>query len=108
MAVLWLTTDCRGRPIELSDTAWQHVCDTHPEVQGCEKQTRLTVEAPNVCTREADGSVNYYRLGGIPGRPGVYLHVVARDYGDKAVVHTAWAALAVDPFEEFLCVPTKD
>ncbi len=76
-----------------------------PEIAGLEAAAKATVEDPNFCVQEADGSINYYKLGAVAGRPEVYLHVVVRDDPNGATVRTAWISRAVDLFEEFLCPP---
>lgn len=109
MPRIWIATDCRGRAVEFWDWAYDHAIEDHPEIMGLQDVLKIAVERPNVCVRQKDESVHYYVLGMIPGRPRLYLHVVARD--DAAVgptlVKTAWQCKAVDPFEELLCSPTK-
>lgn len=109
MPLIWTTADCRGRTVECWDWAYTHAIEDHPEIVGLQQVLKTVVERPNLCVREKDDSVHYYALGVIPGRPNLYVHVVARDpTSDGAtVVKTAWQCKAVDPFEEFLCTPTK-
>ena len=106
MPRLWTTTDCRGRIVTLDSGTWDRHVVRRPEISALESIAKLTVERPNLCTREADGSINYYRRGDVPGRPNAYLHVVARDGFGQTEVRTACICFAVDPFEEILCNPT--
>lgn len=105
MAIIWTTNDCRGKQVNLTDDAWSHALGKRPFLAGHEGQARLTVEDPNICTREGDGSINYYRRGAINGRPQLYLHVLVRDIdGATGDVHTAWPCEVVDNWEEILCM----
>lgn len=102
---LWITYACTGESVELMDDDLEHIRNEHPDLSVDEAALRLTVEAPEIATREMDGSLNFYRRGVIPRREGRYLHAVVRRPGleAEAAVHTAWASKAVDPFEEVIC-----
>ena len=102
---MWIATDCRGRSTTLHEGNWLKHVRKRPEIAGLEAQARATVEDPNFCVREADGSINYYRHGVIPNRPSAYLHVVARDDGAATHIRSIWICFELDPFEEFLCTP---
>lgn len=104
MPTIWITRDCRDQPVEFIEKAWNHIVADHPELEPYRDAVRLTVERPNFCTREADGSINYYRLGTLDRWPQLYLHVLARVEGDMTQIKTAWPAKRIDPFEEMLCV----
>lgn len=104
MAVLWTTYDPVGQSVALTDEAWHHILYEHPDLAGYQWAIRLAVENPHVCTRELDGSINYYARHVLPRRVGRYLHVIARrsQIADLEV-HTAWPTDAVDEYEERLC-----
>jgi hypothetical protein len=104
-SIIWTTYACTGDSVELTDDDLRHIRAEHPDLTIDEQAIRVTVEAPEVCTLEIDGSLNFYRRGVIPRREGRYLHVLVRRPGlqAQAAVHTAWASKAIDPFEEILC-----
>lgn len=84
---------------------WRKHERRRPEIAGLNERARDAVQEPNICVREKDGSVNFYKRGVIPGRPDAYLHVVVVDGRDESHVRTAWICYEIDPFEEFLCPP---
>jgi hypothetical protein len=100
-----VATDPLGKRVEMSEAAWSHAL-AHPQrsfLAGHEEQARLTVEDPDVCTREKDGSINYYRRGTLARYGDMYLHVVARPAGENGLrVHTVWPSPSIDPCEEYL------
>ena len=104
-SIIWTTYACNGDSVELTDDDLAHIRFEHPDLAADPDIIRLTVETPEVCTLEIDGSMNFYRRGVIPRREGRYLHVVVRRPGlqAQAAVRTAWASKAVDPFEEIIC-----
>lgn len=103
MSTGWSTTDCQGKTVEMDDQAWAHAVRKRPFLAGLEQEARLTVEDPDVCAVESDGSVNYYRQGGIARYPKLYMHVVARDVSEsRRKVHTVWPSKVVDDYEELL------
>jgi hypothetical protein len=105
LALRWITYDCLGRSVELSDEAWEHILLEHPDLAGYEWAIKQAIEKPYVLTRELDRSLNYYGRGLLPARHARYVHVLGRLGGTQCdiSVHTAWPANAVDPYEEVLC-----
>ena len=104
--VLWITYACTGETVELTDEALEHIRSEHPDLAVDEDMLRMTVQRPDVCTLEVDGSLNFYAKGIVPRRTGRYLHVLVRRGGHEAQleVRSAWASKAVDhPYEEILC-----
>lgn len=80
----------------------------HPErrfLGGHESAAKTTVEDPDVCTRETDGSINYYRTGTMRRYPSLYMHVLVRRSADGAgEVETIWPSRVIDPAEEYLWI----
>jgi hypothetical protein len=77
----------------------------HPELGSCQDAIRETVERANLCARENDDSLNYYRKGTLAAWPQLYLHVLARDdVAGVTQIRTAWPSKRIDPFEEVLCL----
>jgi hypothetical protein len=103
--ILWTAKDCRGRTVFLHESNWLKHVARRPEIAGLEQEAKVAVEDPNVCVKEADHSINYWRLGLIGKWPRAYLHVVARDDDAVTTVRSVWIAMEIDPFEEFLCTP---
>ncbi len=104
--VLWITYACTGETVELTDEALDHIWKEHPDLAIDDSVIRMTVERPDLCTLEFDGSLNFYAKGVIARRTGRYLHVVVRRGGQEAQleVRTAWASKAIDhPYEAILC-----
>jgi hypothetical protein len=104
--IIWATYACTGESVELTEEDFAHIKLEHPDLNVDEQALKVTVEAPEICTLEVDGSLNFYRRGVIPRRAGRYLHVLVRRGGQTAdlAVHTAWASKQVDhPYEEVLC-----
>lgn len=99
--VIWLTYDPLGQSVAFSEEARAHIVYEHPDLEYHVDAIRPTIEAPGVCTREVDGSLNYYRRGVLPAQVGKYLHVVVRpsQLADLEV-RTAWPADFVDEYEE--------
>ena len=105
--IAWETTDCRGKTVILHAENWLKHEKKRPEIAGLRDQARKTVESPNICVREKDDSINFYKRGVVPDRPDAYLHVIAvdDDDGTRSHVRSAWICYEIDPFEEFLCAP---
>ena len=106
--IIWEAHDPLGNLVRLEQEAWDHVLRDHPErafLAGHEEQARRTVEDPDVVTREADGSINYYRKGAMQRYPSLYLHIVVRERSQGArTVETAWPSRVIDPPEEYLWI----
>lgn len=101
MATIWITYDPRGQSVVLTDDAWEHILYEHPTLAGHQRAIRLALERPLLCTKELDGSLNYYASDVLPARLGRYLNVLVRpsELADLEV-RTAWPTDSVDAYEE--------
>ena len=94
-----------GSSDHFSEDAWRHILLDHAELQPFQDAIRATVEHPNLCAKESDASLNYYRRGVLAAWPQLYLHVLAREDGEGVIhIRTAWPSKRIDPFEEVLCL----
>jgi hypothetical protein len=105
LAILWITYEPRGLSVAFTEEAWAHILYEHPDLSPWQGAIKSTVEDPDVCTKELDESLNYYRREVVPKALGKYLHVLVRPTvanGADLEIHTAWPTDFVDAFEERL------
>ena len=97
---IWTTSDCLGRPIELSHWAWESHITRRPYLAGCQSLLKQIVEQPDAVIRDANGADHYYALGVMRAPYSrMYLHIIASDQRGRMQVKTFWAAKAMDAGE---------
>ena len=102
--IRWVTTDCLGKRVELTEWTWHSHIEKRPFMEEYEQEIKETV-----CIRDSSNVYHCYRLGIMGGKwRQLYLHVIVqRRRGHRSKVKTFWPCKVPDPGEEIVCLRQK-
>jgi hypothetical protein len=108
MAVLFETTDPRGKKVICTEEIWLiHVLDGHPEMEGLEDEVRQAVQTPLYRMIFADRDYPekniYYRKR----NQKTYVKVVVEFLNEDGILITAYLTDSVKPGERLLWTPVS-